>query len=320
MGIYDRDYNRDDTGLGYRGRGGGGVGGGSGLFMRKPGWSVNTWIIVINIFMHILAVIVFPAPAGTHPMHGVIYNIGELSVYQGFQRLEVWRLITFQFLHDPSGGLFSFHLILNMFGLWIFGPMVEQFLGGKKYLAFYLMCGLCGGLLFSMLPGRGNLTGCAAPGLLTNDLKMPLIGASAGVFGVIVACAYIQPNTIVQLLFPPIPMKLKWFAYGYVGLALVQLLMGSANAGGEAAHVGGAIAGYYFIRNSHHLLDFFDVFNDSRDQRNAKRAIKNQQKRAKLDREVDRILAKVARDGIGSLTDAEKKTLNDASREQRHAG
>ncbi len=308
MGIYDRDYNRDDTGLGYRGRGGGGVGGGSAnMFVRAPGWSVNTWIIVINISVHLLMVTMLP----------VLFQIGHLSVFQAFQRLEVWRLITFQFLHDPSS---IWHILFNMFGLWIFGPMVEQFLGGKKYLAFYLMCGLCGGLLFSILTVLGNLTGGAAPGLLTNDLKMPLIGASAGVFGVIVACAYIQPNTIVQLLFPPIPMKLKWFAYGYVGLALVQLLMGSANAGGEAAHVGGAIAGYYFIRNSHHLLDFFDVFNDSRDQRNAKRAIKNQQKRAKLDREVDRILAKVARDGIGSLTDAEKKTLNDASREQRHAG
>jgi membrane associated rhomboid family serine protease len=305
MGIYDRDYNRDDTGLGYRGRG---VGGGtSNMFVRAPGWSVNTWIIVINITVHLLMITALP----------VLFQIGHLSVFQAFQRLEVWRLITFQFLHDPSS---IWHILFNMFGLWIFGPMVEQFLGGKKYLAFYLMCGLCGGLLFSILTVLGNLTGGAAPGLLTNDLQMPLIGASAGVFGVIVACAYIQPNTIVQLLFPPIPMKLKWFAYGYVGLALVQLLMGSANAGGEAAHVGGAVAGYYFIRNSHHLLDFFDVFNDSRDQRNAKKAIKTQQKRAKLDQEVDRILAKVARDGIGSLTDAEKKTLNDASREQRHAG
>ncbi len=316
MGIYDRDYNRDDTGIGYGSRGGGG----GGLIMHSPGWSVNTWIIVINIVVHVLAVMVFRAPSGTHPMNGALYNLGELSIYQGFQRLEVWRLITFQFLHDPTGGLISFHLIMNMFGMWIFGPMVERFLGGKKYLAFYLVCGLSGGLLFSVLTVLGKLTGGAMPGVLTNDFTTPLIGASAGVFGVIVACAYIQPNTIVQLLFPPIPMKLKWFAYGYVGLALVQLLMGSANAGGEAAHVGGAIAGYYFIRNSHHLLDFFDVLNDSRDQRNAKKAIKTQQKRAKLDQEVDRILAKVQRDGIGSLSEAEKKTLNEASREQRHAG
>ena len=77
-----------------------------------------------------------------------LYRAGSLTIVDGFQRLEVWRLITFQFLHDPSS---IWHVGMNMFGLWIFGPMVEQYLGGKKYLAFYLVCGLAGGLLFSIL-------------------------------------------------------------------------------------------------------------------------------------------------------------------------
>jgi len=246
MGIHDRDYNRSGHGMGGPPRSGG-----PGMLVRSPGWSVNTWLIAINVAVHILAITALP----------VLYQIGSLTVHDGFQRLEVWRLITFQFLHSPQS---IWHIGMNMFGLWIFGPMVEQYLGGRKYLAFYLICGLAGGLLFSILTVLGNVTGASIPGFLSNDYKTSLIGASAGVFGVIVACAHISPNTTVQLIFPPIPMKLKVFAYGYVALALVQLLAGSSNAGGEAAHMGGAIAGFYFIRNSHHLLDFFDIFGDSR--------------------------------------------------------
>ncbi|MDF1869747.1 MAG: rhomboid family intramembrane serine protease [Phycisphaerales bacterium] len=302
MGIHDRDYNRTSSGFG------GPPQSGQGMLVRSPGWSVNTWVIVINIAVHLLAVTVL-MPA--------LYNIGSLTVHDAFQRLEVWRLITFQFLHSPAS---IWHLGMNMFGLWIFGPMVEQYLGGKKYLAFYLICGLCGGLLFSILTVLGNTTGANIPGLLSNDFNMPLIGASAGVFGVIVACAYIAPNTTVQLLFPPIPMKLKFFAYGYVGLAVFQLLAGSNNAGGEAAHLGGAIGGYYFIRNSHHLLDFFDVFGDSRGKSASNRSRKSTKAKrgTPSEAEVDRILAKVATSGIGSLTDKEKQTLNKASKEQQH--
>ncbi|MFK7758643.1 MAG: rhomboid family intramembrane serine protease [Phycisphaerales bacterium] len=304
MGIHDRDYNRAGSGYGAQG------GANQGMLVRKPGWSVNTWVIVINIAVHILAV------TGMQQL----YQFGSLTVSDGFGRLEVWRLVTFQFLHSPQS---IWHLGMNMFGLWIFGPMVEQFLGGKKYLAFYLCCGLCGGLLFTILTVLGNTTGANIPGLLANDYRTPLIGASAGVFAVIVACAYIAPNTVVQLLFPPIPLKMKWFAYGYVGLAVFQLLAGSANAGGEAAHVGGAIAGYYFIRNSHHLMDFFDVFNDSRAKKNAATGKKTKSPKAPkgvpTQDEIDRILDKVARSGLGSLTDKEKQSLNKASTQQRNS-
>lgn len=301
MGIHDRDYNKAGHGMGGPPRSGG-----QGMLVRSPGWSVNTWVIAINVVVHILAITIF-MPA--------LYNIGQLTVEDGFQRLEVWRLITFQFLHSPQS---IWHLGMNMFGLWIFGPMVEQYLGGKKYLAFYLVCGLAGGAMFVFL----NLLGEYTPiNILSDGFKTPLVGASAGVFGIIVACAHIAPNQTVQLLFPPIPMKLKFFAYGYVGLALFQLLNGSHNAGGEAAHMGGAIAGFYFIRNSHHLLDFFDIFGDSRSKFPKAKSKKQRQPRGvPSTEEVDRILSKVANEGLGSLTDKEKKTLNNASKSQQNNG
>lgn len=308
MGIYDRDYVNTSRGMGAPG----GPYGGQKLFARSPGWSVTTWLIVINVAVYFL-MMMFP----------IVFGVGYLSVNTAFSRLEVWRLITFQFLHSPSS---ITHIAFNMLGLWIFGPMVERYLGGKKYLAYYLVCGLFGGLLFMVL----NLLGIilkgtiSIPGLLVYDPSQPLVGASAGVFAVIVACAYISPKTEIMLLFPPIPMKMQTFAYGYVAIALISLLMGSHNAGGEAAHVGGAIAGFIFIRKSHWLTDFFDVFGDSRDPKRHKGKKPKKQSAYRNYKntpgphpdEIDRILQKVSQKGLASLTDKEKKTLAQASKHE----
>jgi hypothetical protein len=156
------------------------------------------------------------------------------------------------------------------------------------------------------------LTGVRIPGLLFNDTTMPLVGASAGVFGVIVACAYIEPRQQVFLMFIPVGIPLPIFAYGYVLFSLINLLTGGSNAGGDAAHVGGAIAGYYFIRHSHLLRDFFDVFGDSRatgGKRAARKAARSARKGGPPEAEVDRVLAKVNKEGLGSLNDTERKVL-----------
>ncbi|MEX0876154.1 MAG: rhomboid family intramembrane serine protease [Phycisphaerales bacterium] len=310
MGIYDRDYVNRDRGIGSPGEPAG-----PRLIARLPGWSVNTWLIVINIAVHILAITVF-ASRTPNPLDGAFYEFGALTVEDAFQRLEVWRLLTFQFLHSPHS---LTHLLFNMFGLWIFGPMVEQFLGRKRYLAFYLVCGLFGGLLFIILTLLGSVM--QAPGLLPAAYTQPLVGASAGVFGVIVACAYISPKSEIMLLFPPIPMKMRTFAYGYVAIALISLLMGAQNAGGEAAHIGGALAGFIFIRKSHLLTDFFDVFGDSRQPRRggkkkSRGSVYGNYKNAPGPHpdEIDKILQKVSQKGLASLSEKEKKTLAEASK------
>ena len=326
MGIYDRDYTRADRGGGYRDSyGPTGPGGGRGL-SRMSMWTVNTWLIVSNVAIHILAVTVL---AQTGPRGGrwsVLHEYGHFSTAKGFfeivqsqsgnqlvLNLQVWRLLTFQFLHDPNSIL---HLFFNMFGLWIFGSMVEQVLGRRKYLAFYLVCGIMGGVLYVFLNLLGMM-GINLPGVLQGDPRTPLVGASAGVFGVIVACAYLAPNAVVQLIIPPIPLKMKYFAYGYVALALFNLLVSGRNAGGDAAHVGGAIAGYFFIRNPHHLLDFFDILGNSKKPKSPRKPGRPGKPRAPSEDEIDRILDKVNLKGIQSLTAREKKALERASREGR---
>lgn len=245
---------------------------------------------------------------------GVLGAIGHFSTFQGFVRLEVWRLVTFQFLHANF-----MHLLLNMFGLWFFGGRVEEYLGKRRFTAFYLMCGICGGLLYLILNGLG-LLGVTLPGVLNVNWRMSLVGASAGVFGVIVACAKIAPDMRVQLIFPPIPLKMKFMAYGYVALSAFNLFIAQgANQGGDAAHIGGAIAGYFFIRNTHLLRDFFDIFGKgSKTSKRPRKPAKPKRERGRpRQEEIDRILEKVSASGLHSLTDKEKSTLEQASRAQQ---
>lgn len=247
-------------------------------------------------------------PPGVQPIGGNRFRIqlvldawGHFSTGKAFVEFQVWRFLTFQFLHANST-----HLLLNMLGLWFVGWIVEEYLGRRRYLAFYLTCGIFGAITYLVLNYIGNLlkTSGIAPGLmdsvpalLFDDIYTPLVGASAGVFGILMAAAYIMPTAIVDVFFI-IPMKMRTAVYLFLGFAAINLFRGGNNAGGDAAHVGGAIAGYYFIRHMHLLRDFFDFVGAPRER-----------SRTEITAEVDRILDKVRREGIASLSDAERTTL-----------
>ncbi len=232
----------------------------------------------------------------------------------GWSGLQVWRVVTFQFLHADLN-----HILFNMLTLYFFGGMVEQYLGRKRFLAFYLLCGVAGGLMYVLLNGLaigGQWIfgpGFHVPGLLFNDPTTMLIGASAGVFGVIMAAAYLAPNATVYLFFV-IPMKLKTLAYGLVAFALLAVFFAWSNAGGEAAHIGGGLAGFYLIRNPAHLHGFFDFLGQFDPTSRISKARATARRGGAGTAEIDRILAKIRAQGLHSLTDAEKRTLREASR------
>lgn len=309
MGLYDRDYARDRKrfAAGHTGRGGD-------FRARVAALSFNNWMLGSNIVIFIVMAM-WPLVGNS------LFAWGHFSTARGFFGLEVWRFLTFQFLHANL-----IHLLFNMFALWVFGGMVEQRLGFKRYAAFYLVCGIFGAIMYLTLNMFGwavhATTGNQLPFLLFYSPTTPLIGASAGVFGVVMAAAYYQPHAVMQLIFPPISVRLRTLAYVYVGFALFNLLVGGSNAGGDAAHVGGAIAGAYFVRHPHLLHDFFDVFKPPA-KKGRRRAGMGRQPLARGARdapdpkEVDRLLGKVATQGLGSLTDAERETLRNASESQR---
>jgi len=241
----------------------------------------------------------------------------HFSTRLGFLGLQWWRFVGFQFLHANT-----MHLVFNMIGLFFFGPIAEEHLGRKRYLAFYLLCGIFGAIMYLLLNLLGFIVESrygvvGVPGLLFSDTSTPLMGASAGIFGVIMAGAYLAPRAMVLYFF--IPMQLRTFAYLLVALALFSLFTGAQNAGGEAGHIGGAIAGFYFIRRPHHLHNFFDILGRADPTSHHYRADRPGQPQQRWRRtaadpgEVDRILEKINRTGLHSLSDEEKRTLAEAS-------
>jgi membrane associated rhomboid family serine protease len=264
-------------------------------------------------------------------------NVGyEVIAYKGFfdsigyfstvriAELEVWRFITFQFLH------FDFmHLALNMIGLFFFGPIAERYLGSRRlFLAFYLTCGMAGAALYLILNLIGWLavpSGATLPVVLANEPWVPLVGASAGVFGVLLAAAFIRPKDMMYLM-GIIPIRIREGVYLFTAIAFVNLLTGGTNAGGDAAHIGGAIAGFFFIRRPGLLLDFFDDFLKTSDRhpaferRKRKPGTTPKRNASRHDERFNRILDKVRDEGMGSLTSAEARFLERETQRRKGDG
>jgi len=218
MGIYDRDYYRQPSG------------GGFGSFEM---WTITTWLIIVNVAVFFLDGVLNRMGAGY-----ALSEWGYFSVATAIWHLEIWRFITFQFLHASVG-----HIFFNMLGLYFFGPIVESYLGSRRYLAFYLACGLAGAVSYMILWGCGVLSDGAAT---------PLVGASAGIFGVLVAAAKVAPGMKVYVMLTfPIPIRVLVGAY--LAMAAYEVITSGSNAGGQAAHLGGAVLGLALIFNPHWL-------------------------------------------------------------------
>lgn len=237
--------------------------------------------------------------------------VGHFSTGKALNDLQVWRFLTFQFLHANW-----VHLAFNMLGLWFIGGLVEEYLGRRRYLVFYLLSGIAGAAMYLLLNLLGHivltyLTPALAgriPALLFDDIYTPLVGASAGVFGVLLAAARIAPRQLVYVAFI-LPMRLSTAVYIFLALAIINLLAGGSNAGGDAAHVGGALAGGYLIRNPHILRDFVRMLPE---RRGAIPPPVVRDARSPVEAELDRILDKFDHEGSESLTPDERRFLHRA--------
>jgi membrane associated rhomboid family serine protease len=141
-----------------------------------------------------------------------------------------WQLLTYAFLH---GGLV--HLAFNMFALYMFGSAVEQVFGPRRYLIYYLVCVVSAAV--SQLIVAAMMGGV-----------YPTIGASGGVFGLLLAYGIYFPNNRVMLLFPPIPMPARVFVVVYAVIELYLGVTGSQAGVAHFAHLGGMIGGFIMLR------------------------------------------------------------------------
>jgi len=140
-----------------------------------------------------------------------------------------WQLITYGFLHGGWG-----HLFFNMFAFYMFGLPIERAWGTRRFVIFYVICLIGAGLVQLLVAG------------LSGEIY-PTIGASGAVFGILLAFGMMYPNTRLMLLFPPIPIKAKWFVLGYGALTLVFGITGTMPGVAHFAHLGGMIFGLGLI-------------------------------------------------------------------------
>jgi len=184
---------------------------------------VTTSLIVANVAMFLLSTSVgdMLAPLALWP-----FGAARISGV-GFAP---WQLVTYAFLHGSM-----LHLLFNMFALYMFGGAIEQVFGPRRYLAYYLVCVVSAALtqlLVAMLTGG----------------FYPTVGASGGVFGLLLAYGLYFPNNRVMLLFPPIPMPARVFVLVYAVLELVMGVSGAQSGVAHFAHLGGMVGGYIMLR------------------------------------------------------------------------
>jgi membrane associated rhomboid family serine protease len=274
MSIYERDYQRDDQDRrGYFSSGG--------PFANLP--PMTRYILIINVAVFL--VMLFP------PLYRWINLLFSVNPESYWNMAQVWRLITYQFLHVN----FS-HIFFNMLMLYFLGPLLEGFWGSRLFLRFYLISGAMGGVVFTFL-------------VLFRVLPAgSMVGASGAIFGLLAVAAIKFPRMQV-FLFGIIPMNMVTLL-GLSALISAMFFLSGQNAGGNAAHLTGLGVGLFYAYIKPRLTDW----RMTRSKGAWERKIKQQQN---FEGEVDRILEKVHQTGIGSLTRAEKKTLQEATRREQ---
>ena len=272
MGIYDRDYHRDNFQEG-----------------RKVSIVFPEITPIVKVLLLLNIAIFILEAAGLRDSFEQLFAVFPATLSS---ILQVWRYVTYQFLHAGF-----FHILFNMFVLYFLGPFLERSWGSVRFLLFYLCCGIAGGLFYVLL-------------YVLNAVQLgPLVGASGSILGGIAALAVLRPNMTVMLFFI-LPMKIRTASICGIIFFVISIVMGSPNAGGDAAHLGGMFAGGLYTM----FVTGKMRFHVSQSSGKWDQQVKSDRE---LQSEVDRILDKVNKNGIGSLTRKERKTLQEATKREQ---
>jgi membrane associated rhomboid family serine protease len=301
MGIYDREYYRRERP--------------SFLGSFADRGTVCKWLIGINIICFVIQMVTRTPPRfdeltglavpGADPFTGaLLLDVGR--VLHG----EVWRLLTYAFLHDPNS---IWHILFNMLFLWWFGSDVEDLYGPREFLLFYLASAFLGGVAFVL----AHLLGF--PGTLC-------LGASGAVTAVLVLCAIHYPTRIIYLFFL-IPVPIWLFVVFSVAMDAFTLLGHHPTGTAVAVHLGGALFGFVYYRYHLRLSNWVPAWRGLRRAEPRLRLYRGEEPTPtpvgagvsaqgdleQLREEVDQILEKISLVGKDSLTEHERQTLLRAS-------
>ena len=163
-----------------------------------------------------------------------------------------WQFLTYMFMHDPGNIL---HILFNMFALWMFGSTLENLWGTRRFLLFYLLCGLGAGFIQVLAMGvdMSRLADLYNSGQISDEtfygnMNIPVLGASGAIMGIFAAFAFTFPNSQLFILPIPFPIKAKWALLGMVAFDLFGGISSRQGAGiAHFAHIGGAVIGIIMV-------------------------------------------------------------------------
>ena len=258
---------------------------------------------------------------------------------------QVWQLLTYMFLHSGFT-----HILFNMFALWMFGVVIENVWGPKKFLFYYISCGVGAGIMqeiaqffsfYFTISAQDPTVGFGELFAIGHQLSTQLngwttIGASGAVYAILLAFGMIFPNERIFIFPLPIPIKAKWFVMFYVAIDLFSAMSSSGDNVAHMAHLGGMLFGYLMIRYWNNQptagygrsngRQFFDRLKENFEKRSQPKMKVHKggtndreddwefnARKKQNQEEIDRILDKIRRSGYDSLTKEEKQKLFDSS-------
>lgn len=283
-------------------------------------------LIIINVvvFLFLAVLMVIGKVAGAEGVFNAVYNQFSIPPTFGAFITRPWTIITYAFAHSLTG---IFHILFNMLVFYWFSKLILEFLGNKKVISIYVLGALAGGVAYLLVYNLIPFYQSQAPGI------SGMVGASAAVYAVVVAAAVFMPNYTFFLMFLG-PVKIKYIAAFYVVLSFLGSVGG--NAGGNIAHLGGALMGWLYIsqlksgndigawiiRFIYWVKSFFVPSskikvshrqNPSR--KTTRKTTVNVSGSGHADQdEIDAILDKISQSGYDSLTKEEKQKLFNASK------
>ena len=265
-------------------------------------------IILINVIVFVSMSIleVFITLSGFGELFNLFLNKLMLPASLKVFIFQPWSIVTYFFLH-----MNFMHILWNMLFLYWFGKIIHENIGNNAVISLYIIGGIIGGLsymaLFNVIPYYDNRVS-----------ESLMLGASAGVFSVVVGSATLLPNYTFYLLFLG-PVRIKYIALFYVLLSFFDVT--GSNAGGEIAHLGGALMGYLYIRQLQNgvnmgkgIIDILNIFNKNKKEVISKEEKTNEIKKDISQDEIDTILDKISDSGYKSLSNNEKEKLFNASK------
>ena len=281
--------------------------------------NAHAQLILINVVVFLVMAIFFVPSiiSGNEGFFKIIHDQFSIPLKFGDFITRPWTLITYGFAHSITD---IFHILFNMLGLYWFGRLFVEYLGSDKLVATYILGVLAGGILYLLMFNT-------IPFFINQSNFSGMVGASAAVFAVMVATATLLPDYTFYLLLLG-PVRIKYIALFYIVVSFIGTV--GSNAGGEIAHLGGALIGYVYIKQLQAgvnwggwitaTLDWFKGLFSSKPKvkvtyRKAEPAQAKTNSAGKASQEeIDRILDKISDRGYESLSKDEKEKLFNASK------